>query len=493
MKILLTGATGYIGRRLLPVLLEAGHYVVCLVRDPQRLDLDSANYPNMEVVKADLLDRDSLKDLPTDIDAAYFLVHSMSGGSKVFESLEEHASVNFVHYINQTDAQQIIYLSGIVNDDSLSPHLRSRKQVEHTLRESIVPVTVLRAAIIIGSGSASFEIIRDLVEKLPVMVAPKWLETRCQPIAIRNVLGYLTGVLDREDLYNRTFDIGGASVLTYKEILLSYAKVRGYRRWIVTLPVLSPRLSSYWLYFVTSTTFALARHLVDSMKNEVVVQDGTIRELLPMELYTFEEAVEMAFKKIEQSEVVSSWTDALSSTNMDRRYLQYIRVPRYGCFRDEQIRYFDRPEEEVLENIWQIGGDRGWYYGNFLWKIRGVMDKFIGGVGLRRGRRSPSELFPGDALDFWRVILADKQQKRLFLYAEMKLPGEAWLEFSIEKDEEGKKFVRQTATFRPWGLIGRLYWYAVLPLHYLIFPGMLRNLVNAISTQSAEETLEKVK
>lgn len=477
MKILLTGATGYIGRRLLPFLLDEEHEVICLVRDPQRLDFDLSAFPNASAVQADLLDEASLEQLPKDIDIAYFLVHSMRSKSGDFESLEEQAAQNFVRYLDTTQARQAIYLSGIVNDEKLSPHLQSRLRVEEVLSEGKVPLTVLRAAIIIGSGSASFEIIRDLVEKLPVMVAPKWVQTRCQPIAIRNVLHYLTGVVNLPEAMNQTFDIGGEEILTYEEIMLTYAEVRGLRRWIINVPVMTPRLSSYWLYFVTSTTYELARHLVDSMKNEVVVQDDRIRELVPMKLFSFKEAVEKAFDKIAQNEVVSSWTDALSNSRLGREFVSQIKVPTYGCFTDIRIRPFDRDREEVLDNIWAIGGNRGWYSTNFLWKIRGIMDKMVGGVGMRRGRRSETEIFPGDALDFWRVILADREAGRLLLYAEMKLPGEAWLEFDLV-EYGGQQRLIQTATFRPWGLLGRLYWYAVLPFHELVFPKLINQLVS---------------
>lgn len=475
MKILLTGATGYVGRRLLPLLIEQGHEVVCLVRDPQRLDFDLSPFPEASVVQADLLAPASLAALPTDIDAAYYLVHSMSSGKGDFSSREEESAAHFVQYLDQTQARQVIYLGGIANDVALSPHLSSRKRVEDILATGRVPLTVLRAAIIIGSGSASFEIIRDLVEKLPVMVAPRWLETRCQPIAIRNVLQYLTGVLGHPGTLGKTFDIGGVDVLSYKEVLLRFAEVRGYRRWIMTLPVLTPRLSSYWLYFVTSTTYELARHLVDSMGNEVVAQDAEIRALIPLDLLDFKTSVSLAFRKIEQSAVISSWTDALAHSKLDRRFLDQIRPPAYGVFKDVQTAHYDRPTAEVLDNLWRIGGERGWYAANWLWRLRGYLDKVAGGVGLRRGRRSATELFPGDALDFWRVILADRSRGRLLLYAEMKLPGEAWLEFEVEP-EQG--LIKQTATFRPRGVAGRIYWYLVLPFHGFIFPMMLKGVVD---------------
>ncbi|MFK7921874.1 MAG: SDR family oxidoreductase [Bacteroidia bacterium] len=478
MKILLTGSTGYIGRRLLPVLLQQGHELVCLVRDPQRLDFNIKDYPDqIQLVTADLLEPDSLQALPQDIDAVYFLVHSMKSTEGDFETLEERAARNFVDYLNQSSAQQIIYLSGIVNSEELSDHLSSRLRVEEILAESKVPLTVLRAAIIIGSGSASFEIIRDLVEKLPLMVAPKWVQTRCQPIGIANVLDYLTGVLGKTETYAETYDIGGPDILTYREIMLAYAKVRGLKRWIVNVPFLSPKTSGYWLYFVTSTSFQLATHLVDSMRNEVISSDNRIQEVVQTDLLSFEESVQRAFLKVQQNGVISSWTDAMSNSDLNRQFLANIEVPVFGCFIDKRSQVFERSVEDVKDNIWSIGGKRGWYAFNWLWDLRGFLDKIVGGVGTRRGRRNEKEIYPGDALDFWRVILADRDEGRLLLYAEMKLPGEAWLEFKIS-EEDGEPKVIQTATFRPWGIAGRLYWYAVLPFHAFIFKSMLNNLIH---------------
>lgn len=478
MKILLTGANGYIGVRLLPVLVRAGHDVVCLVRDKRRMHVDKSLIESecVEFYEADLLKPETLADLPSDIEAAYYLVHSM-GGAGNFEEMEQNAATNFSERIAKTQCKQIIYLSGIVNDDNLSKHLRSRKNVEDILLNSGVPTTVLRAAIIIGSGGASFEIIRDLVEKLPVMVAPKWVSTKCQPIALRNVLQYLEGVLGKEAAYNKIYDIGGPDVLTYKQMLLQFAEVRDLTRRIISVPVLSPRLSSLWLYFVTSTSFNLARSLVDSMKNEVIVQKRGIEDVVQLEhLIPYKEAVQRAFKRIAQKEVVSSWKDALNNSKMDINLLDFVEVPQHGVFRDIRKIPFDKPKEQVIENIWSIGGERGWYYLGFLWEIRGILDQMVGGVGLRRGRRSNSELIPGDALDFWRVLVADKEKGRLMLYAEMKLPGDAWLEFKVI-EEDGQCYLLQTATFRPQGLAGRLYWWSVWPFHGFIFPGMAKEVI----------------
>jgi uncharacterized protein YbjT (DUF2867 family) len=478
MNLLLTGATGYIGRRLLPLLLESGHHVVCLVRDKRRFDTHTFSEDNLKsitLLEGDLTDSDALK-LPRDLDAAYYLVHSMSSSNSSFKDMEAASAKNFITAIEQTNAKQIIFLSGITNDDDLSEHLSSRRNVEEILRKSSRPVTILRAAIIIGSGSASFEIIRDLVEKLPVMIAPRWLKTKCQPIAIRNVLEYLKGVLLNKEALNKTFDIGGTDILSYKDMLYGYASVRRLKRSIITVPVLSPRLSSMWLVFVTSTTYALARNLVSSMKNEVICKDNAIQSVVPTKILSYNEALRLAFDKIDQNEIVSSWKDAISMSALKKDFLNNVQVPDFGVYTDEQSIEFDRDKNEVIDNLWSIGGRRGWYFANWMWRMRGTLDKLAGGVGLRRGRRSEKDLKAGDALDFWRVLLADKKGGRLLLYAEMKLPGEAWLEFLVS--EKGDKNVLvQTATFRPLGLWGRIYWFAVFPFHGLIFPRMARRIV----------------
>ena len=471
MKILLTGATGYIGKRLLPLLLAQGHEVLCCVRDKNRFYLAAALQANVKIIEVDFLKKETLSQIPNDIDAAYYLIHSMSGSSDNYDELERISAENFTERINQTQARQVIYLSGIVNDKSLSKHLSSRKQVEDVLNLGTFAITTLRAGIIVGSGSASFEIIRDLVNKLPVMITPKWLNTKCQPIAINDVLEFLTKSLLNPLTYNQSFDIGGPDILTYKEMLLAFAKAKKLRRWIFTVPVMTPKLSSYWLYFVTSTSYKLATALVSSMKVEVICKDTKINELLNVQPMSYEKALSKALLKVEEDQVASSWKDSLISGRFNTNLSGYLKVPKKDCF-------IDRRKKEVINRdftinqIWSIGGETGWYYGNWLWNIRGFIDKLFGGVGLRRGRTNKHSIHSGDVLDFWRVLYANKEEGKLILFAEMKLPGEAWLEFKIIGNT-----LYQSATFRPRGIWGKLYWYSVLPFHGFIFEGMLRRLI----------------
>jgi uncharacterized protein YbjT (DUF2867 family) len=470
LKILLTGVTGYIAQRLLPVLLQNGHEVVCCVRDKNRFN---NKYPtNFSVVEVDFLKKETLQNIPEDIDVAFYLIHSMSSLSSDFDKMEQLCAENFKDSIQKTNARQVIYLSGIVNEINLSRHLASRKNVESILSQSKFALTTLRAGIIIGSGSASFEIIRDLVEKLPFMITPKWLKTKCQPIAIRNVIEFLNAVIGVEETFDKSFDIGGPDVLSYKEMLLRFAQIRGLKRHIVIVPVMTPKISSYWLYFVTSTSYSLAKNLVNSMKIEVICQPNNLAYLLGISLIDYDTSIKLAFDKIEQNNVLSSWKDAQTTDLFKEGISQYLDVPQFGCYKDVKQTQINDPDY-VLERIWKIGGKTGWYYGNWLWEIRGFLDQLMGGVGMRRGRKNYNDIQTGEALDFWRVLIAQKEEKRLLLYAEMKLPGEAWLEFRIDTNN----MLIQTATFRPLGLWGRLYWYSLLPVHVFIFRGMIKNIV----------------
>ena len=472
MKILLTGTTGYIGKRLIHTLLELNHFLICCVRDKARVPEIVKNKKGISVIEVDFLKEATLKEIPKDIDIAYYLIHSMSDNTEDYERLEQQCALNFKNAIETTNATQVLYLSGIVNDSNLSKHLSSRKEVEKTLQSEIYGLTTFRAGIIVGSGSASFEIIRDLVEKLPLMIVPKWVNTKSQYIAVRDVLSFLTLAIGEKELYNQSYDIFGPEVLTYKQMMLQFSEVRKFKRYIYSVPIMTPKLSSYWLYFITATSYRLASSLVDSMKVEVIGKPSNINEILGVHPITYKEAVQKAFLKIEQNSSVSSWKDSFVSGRFNKKLSQYIEVPHYRCFRDIKKREIT-DEKKTIEKIWSIGGENGWYYGNFLWKMRGYLDKLAGGIGLRRGRTHPSQLNAGDSLDFWRVLYANKKEKRLLLYAEMKLPGEAWLEFIIIKD-----ILYQRAVFRPKGLWGRMYWYAVLPFHGFIFNGMISRLVD---------------
>jgi uncharacterized protein YbjT (DUF2867 family) len=476
MKILLTGVTGYIAQRLLPVLLENGHQVVCCVRDKNRFNTEKFGEENLQIIEVDFLDASTLHHIPEDIDIAYYLIHSMSTDIGDFETMEGLCAQNFKDCIKQTKAKRVIYLSGIVNAVDLSKHLTSRKNVENILAHKNYVLTTLRAGIIVGSGSASFEIIRDLVEKLPIMITPRWLKTKCQPIAIRNVVQFLYGIIYNADTYNQSYDIGGPDILSYEEMLLRFAKIRGLSRTIIIVPVMTPKISSYWLYFVTATSFALAKNLVNSMKIDVICKPNDLASQLGIQLIDYDTSIKLAFDKIEQNQVLSSWKDAQSSQLFSGGFSKFLEVPTNGCFKDIRCIKVEN-NQMALDKIWAIGGKTGWYYGNWLWKLRGFLDKLTGGVGTRRGRKSDSEIFAGDALDFWRVMLADKIEKRLLLYAEMKLPGEAWLEFKIDENA----ILTQTATFRPLGVWGRLYWYAMLPFHGFIFNGMIKNIAQSRS------------
>ncbi len=474
MKILITGANGYIGVRLLNKLLDQGHDLVCAVRSADRLSVDEDTKAKIHIIEVDFLDPVKKGLFPNDIDIAYYLLHSMSSADN-FSSAESKTARHFNAYLSELHVKQVIYLSGIINEENLSEHLNSRKNVEEILYKGSYNLTVLRAGIIVGSGSASFEILRDLCEKLPLMITPKWVKTKCQPIAIRDVLSYLVGVIGKQQCYNDSFDIAGNEVMSYLQMMKIYADVRNLPLKIINVPVMTPRLSSYWLFFVTATSYRLAVNLVNSMKVEVIAKDNRIKSIVKIPTTCYRKAIQLAFTKIEQNEVISSWKDSKVSSRYNQKDLnKYIKVPKFGCLKDHQSMSTNQPEQ-ALNHIWAIGGKTGWYYADFLWRIRGFLDKLFGGVGLRRGRTNPDKIYPGDSLDFWSVLHADRSEKRLLLFAEMKIPGEAWLEFYIDD----KNVIHQNATFRPRGLSGRIYWYSMLPFHYFIFKGMLTKIAQA--------------
>src|SRR3990167_743859 len=451
MKILLTGANGYIGRNLLPLLLQSGHQVFVFVHRSLGFQIQKEYERQLVILQGDLLDKKSLEKIPKEIEAAYYLVHSMSSSLHNFAELEKECAQNFILGVSSTQIKQIIYLSGIVNDQNLSIHLKSRKAVGEIFKQSGIPYTILQSAVVIGSGSASFEIIRDLVEKLPLMIAPKWVKSQTQPISIQDLLFYLQVVLGLEKAFNHSFEIGGPDQLTYKQMLLQYAKVRGLKRWIISVPVLTPRLSSYWLYLITSTNIRLATSLIDSLRNATVCKDFHIHSLIPHVCLTYEESIK----------------EALGNK---------FNPPKQGCMIKKMRLFINKNKDEVVSRIWKIGGATGWYYWNIVWVIRGFIDKLFDGVGLQRGRTHQDRIEVGDRIDFWQVVAANREEARLLLFAEMKLPGEAWLEFKVFQ-ENGRDLFEQTAIFRPKGVLGRLYWYLLLPIHSLLFRGMAKNIV----------------
>lgn len=472
-KILITGANGFVGKRLVVDLLSRGYeiYALCRIKGAK---IFAEEKPNLHTIWGDLRNPDTLNQIPKDIEAAYYLVHSMSDIVADLIDTEIKIAENFIKSIKDSSVKQIIYLGGIINDERrLSPHLKSRLQVEETLKKSGIPYTILRASIIIGAGSASFEIIRDLCEKLPIMIAPSWINSLCQPIAIGDVLFYLSASLLNEKCVNQTFDIGGPEIFSFKDLMLKYSAFRNLKRWIVNVPVLTPRLSSYWLVFITSVRYSLCHYLVESMRTNSIVQKNEIEKIIPHTCLRYTEALALAFQKISQNLVVSSWMDSWEVHGTNPSIENYIEVPVEGCLKDEQEVPIKDSKDAAIERIWRIGGKNGYYALNWAWQLRGLIDQMFGGVGLNRGRRHPFEIQVGDSIDFWRVIFADKDRGQLILYAGMKLPGEAWLQFNV-KQKNQEWFLIQTATFRPKGVVGRLYWYILIPFHLFIFKKMAK-------------------
>lgn len=483
--VLVTGATGYIGGRLVPELLAAGHEVRCLVRTPSKLaGVDWSG--DVTVVEGSLEDTDAVRRSMEGCTAAYFLVHSMGGSNDFAETDRRNARVFADAAADTPTMERIVYLGGLGDEgDDLSHHLSSRHEVGRVLASGRVPVTELRAAVIIGSGSASFEMLRNLVEVLPAMVTPRWVDTKVQPIAIRDVLHALVAVLDRDDTAGRIVQVGGADVLTYREMMHTYAEVAGLRRrLIVPVPVLSPSLSSRWVGLVTPLPGGLARPLVESLVNEVVVTDDSIDLFGGRPAMPFREAVELALHRIEDVDVRTRWSDAQLPGQSPADPLPSDPDWSGGkvFIEDRTAPTTSTSAEDLFAEVSGIGGERGWFVADHLWTIRGWADKVVGGPGMRRGRRHPDHLRAGDALDFWRVEEVDPP-RLLRLRAEMRVPGEAWMEWRIDDTDEGR-VLHQRAIFVPRGLLGRAYWYAVVPFHGLIF----QRLVEEIARRAGERT-----
>ena len=471
--ILLTGATGYVGGRLLPLLVAEGWRVRCLARQPEHL---SPRVPaSVEVVQGDLLDAGSLSAAMRGVEAAFYLVHSM-GATGNFETQDRLAAENFAAAARAAGVGRIIYLGGLGEDEpDLSAHLRSRHDVGERLRAHDVPVIEFRASIIIGSGSLSFEMIRALVERLPVMVMPRWVRVTAQPIAIGDVLAYLCAALTFKLDGSAIVEIGGPDQVSYGELMREYTRQRRLRRWMIPVPLLTPRLSSLWLGFVTPLYARVGRKLVDSLRHPTVVRDDCAQRLFPIKPIGVGEAIACALRNEDSSFAQTRWSDALSSAaNVPRRW----GGTRFGNrLVDSRSAHVAASPTKVFASVERIGGAAGWHYANWLWTLRGWLDLLMSGVGMRRGRRDPERLRVGDTVDCWRVESIQPDQ-RLRLAAEMKLPGRAWLEFEVQPEGNGTR-LRQTATFDPLGLWGLAYWYGVWPLHQLVFAGMLRGLAQA--------------
>ncbi len=471
--VLVTGATGYVGGRLVPRLLEAGRRVRVLVRDPARL-AGRSWLPQVEVAQGDVLKAETLGPALVGIGTAYYLVHSMTSSAD-FHQRDLDAARTFGRAARAAGVQRIIYLGGLGDPHAdLSQHLRSRQETGAALSEAGVPVTEFRAAVIVGSGSVSFEMIRYLTERVPVMVCPRWVYTRTQPIGIRNVLDYLVAALDTPASAGQVVEIGGADILTYGEMMLGYARVRGLRRVLLPVPVLTPRLSSYWVHWVTPIPAEIARPLIEGLRNEVIVRDTTARRLFPqIQPMDYATAVRRALALLESSQVETAWSDALVTSQGDTTPVTL--TTQDGMILERRQQTVGAPPEAVFRTFSGLGGRRGWLAYNWAWQVRGAMDRLVGGVGLRRGRRDPDEVRVGDALDFWRVE-AVEPGRLLRLRAEMKVPGRAWLQFQAQPTTAGQTRLVQTAYFAPKGLAGLVYWYALYPIHGLIFSAMIRRI-----------------
>lgn len=472
-SVLITGATGYIGGRLVKRLLGAGYRVHVLVRDPKRLE-GRPWIDDVQVYAGDVLQPDTLSSSMDDIDVAYYLIHSMSGNED-FEQRDVEAARNFSQAAVSQGVKRIIYLGGLGEPQAdLSHHLRSRQKTGRVLREAGIPVTEFRAAVIVGSGSLSFEMVRYLTERVPIMICPRWVYTRIQPIGIGDVLDYLQAALVKPESAGRIIEVGGEDILTYADMMLGYAKVRGLNRVLLPVPVLTPRLSSYWVHWMTPVPASIARPLIEGLRNEVVVQDDIAQKLFPeIQPLDYESAVKLALERMEKGRVETIWSDSLASSQGDLPPV-YLAQEQGMIFERRQI--VVKSDTRSVHAVYSsLGGERGWLTYNYAWKLRGTIDRLIGGVGMRRGRRHPKEIRVGDALDFWRVE-AIEPGHLLRLRAEMKVPGKAWLQFETNPLDYGKSELIQTAFFDPKGLFGLIYWYVLYPIHSVIFSSMIKKI-----------------
>lgn len=468
MRILVVGASGYIGGRLVRVLSSLGHDLVLMSRDARPL---AARFPEATVVAADLLEPSSLVRAVEGVEVAYYLAHSMGSGERGFADRDQQAARNLASVAATAGVQRIVYLGGLGDDaEHLSPHLASRQQTGKELASHGVPVTEFRAAIIIGSGSASFEILRHLTERLPIMITPRWVGTRCQPIGISDALDYLVGALDHPDVTG-VVEIGGPDILSYGDMMRTYARLRGLRRLMIPVPVLTPRLSSYWVSLVSPVPAGIARPLIEGLRNEVIVRNPRPAGTFGIEPAPYEVALQSAIDRTDRHAVESTWFDSLDAPGREELP---ILSSHEGMIIERRRRLVPVPPDRLFAEIEQLGGRAGWPYGNLLWRIRGVLDRLVGGVGMRLGRRSPTELRVGDALDFWRVEAVERPTL-LRLRAEMRVPGRAWLQYDVTETARGSR-LEQTAFFEPKGLPGLAYWYLLYPIHGLIFRGMVRRL-----------------
>jgi uncharacterized protein YbjT (DUF2867 family) len=475
--ILVTGATGYIGGRLVPRLLGAGHRVRCLARNPERLV--GRAWPGVEVIKGDVSDPISLASALEGVSQAYYLVHAMGEDTADFRGRDLRQALTFSEACARAGVQRIIYLGGL-GDPSRhrSDHLASRQEVGVALGASGVPVLEFRAAVIVGSGSASFEMIRHLTERLPIMITPRWLNTRCQPIGVRDVLAYLTEVLEHPEAEG-IFEIGGQDVLDYRAMMLGYAEARGLRRFILPMSVPLPGLSVLWVDLITPIPMALAAALVEGIRTEVVVQDPRALEVFRVRPMTYREALALALQRLDEDAVETTWASSLAGGREGPALGAHE-----GMLLEQYHRHVQAPPPAVFQTFCALGGENGWAAGNLLWQLRGMLDRLLGGVGMRRGRRHPRELRVGDPVDFWRVE-ALEPDRLLRLRSEMKLDGNAWLQFTVRPEGSGSR-LEQTAFFEPHGLRGLLYWYSALPFHLFVFPGLIRAIRRRAEAPMAE-------